>query len=209
MYLLAILASFLFHFSYCSCCCFCCCKGQLSTTHEKQLLFCFHSGYVGMGWFIPGVDIKRRAKGFKASSLKKYEDPPPCPPSLSQRPELKPEGKLAKHPIITDHPQEKQCRKHKRAHLMVSLQRGSFVILLRAPQSCCKLETYYHSSKGALNLHSLRGSAQDECSLSGLKPCSDIFNVCQCLWHHHFHIETHLPPAAKCEIKPFSSLGRG
>ena len=57
---------------------------RYSRPHEKQLLFCFHSGYVGMGWFIPGVDIKRRAKGFKASSLKKYEDPPPCPPSLSQ-----------------------------------------------------------------------------------------------------------------------------
>ena len=55
--------------------------GQLSTTREKQLLSCFHSGFVGIGWFIPGVDIKRIAKGFKASSLKEYEDPPPCPPS--------------------------------------------------------------------------------------------------------------------------------
>lgn len=129
-----LIASFLFHFSYCSCCCFCCYKGQLSTTHEKQLLFCFHSGYVGMGWFIPGVDIKRRAKGFKASSLKKYEDPPPCPPSLSQGQSWKPEGVCWRAtPTITDHPQESSVGSTKRAHVQWLVFKGAHLLYCSEP----------------------------------------------------------------------------
>lgn len=129
-----LIALFLFHFSYCSCCCFCCCIGQLSTTHEKPLLFCFHSGYVGMGWFIPGVDIKRIAKGFKASSLRKYEDPPPCPSSLSQGQSWKPEGVCWwATPTITEHPRESSVRSTKRAHIQWLVFKGAHLLYCSEP----------------------------------------------------------------------------
>ena len=178
MYLLAVNSFlFLFHFSYCSCCCFCCCMGQLSTTREKQLLSCFHSGFVGIGWFIPGVDIKRIAKGFKASSLKKYEDPPPCPPSLSQGQSWKPEGVCWRAtPTITDHPWESSVGSTKRAHVQWLVFKGAHLLYCSEPHRVAARLQPPLISKRALNLHTLREARRGmRNSLSGLKPCSDIF----------------------------------
>lgn len=58
-------------------------------------------------------------------------------------------------------------------------------------------------------IRSTRHGAGWEIGWVALSHVQTFFNVHKCLWHHHFHIETHLPPTAKCEIKPLSSLGRG
>lgn len=55
---------------------------------------------------------------------------------------------------------------------------------------------------------STRHGAGWEIGWVALSHVQTFFNVHKCLWHRHFHIETHLPPAAECEIKPFSSAGR-
>lgn len=57
----------------------------------------------------------------------------------------------------------KQCQKHKKSpHTMASLQRGSFVILLRAPPSCCKLITATDFKGSSELAYAPRGTAQDE-----------------------------------------------
>lgn len=78
--------------------------------------------------------------------LRKQEDlflsPPPPLPTLSG-PKLKPEDLCWwATPTTAEHPRAISVRQHKESpSTMVCLQRGSFVTLLSAPQSCSKLIT--------------------------------------------------------------------
>lgn len=57
----------------------------------------------------------------------------------------------------------KQCQKHKKSpSTMVSLQRASFIILLRAPQSCSKLITATDFKGSSELAYALQGTVWDE-----------------------------------------------
>lgn len=85
------------------------------------------------------------------------------PPPLSG-PKLKPEDPCWwATPTTTEHPRTMHVGQHKESpSTMVGLQRGSFVILLSAPQSCSKLITATDFKESSELAYAPQGTAQGE-----------------------------------------------
>lgn len=150
----------------CNCCCFCCCCiGLEAQVVERQLLFGL--AYTGGMWTLARLSQLLPSKGqqrLSANSFKEMERLIVLDPSQLSRPKLKPRGHCAGEPLPSHRtPPEISVTQHrKRPATMVGLQRGSFMILLSASQSCSKLITAADFKASSELTCAPQGMAQDE-----------------------------------------------
>lgn len=92
---------------------------------------------------------------------------------------------------------------------MVSLQRGSFVILLRAPPSCCTLTTAANFKASSELAYAPQGTARDEKQPEWLEAVLRHFLMFVNVFGTIIFTEKPTYLLLQSEIKPFSSLGMG
>lgn len=160
----------------------------------------------------PRCWYQKHSKGFRPTSLRKGEDSLSFAPPNSRRPKLKTRGCCVGGPLPSHRiPLRNQCQiAQKEPGYNGWSSKGLIYYIAQCPTELLQAHNCYWFQRELWTcIRSTRHSTGWEIGWVALSHVQTFFNVHKCLWHHHFHIETHLPPAAKCEIKPFSSLGRG